>query len=40
MSIAAQPERLAALLGDWDLDAPQVIAHDIGDAVALRAHLL
>jgi pimeloyl-ACP methyl ester carboxylesterase len=31
---------LAALLGHWGLDRPHVIAHDIGGAVSLRAHLV
>jgi pimeloyl-ACP methyl ester carboxylesterase len=31
---------LAALLGHWSLDRPHVIAHDIGGAVSLRAHLV
>lgn len=40
VSIAAQAELFAALLGHWNLDPPQVVAHDIGGAVALRTHLL
>lgn len=31
---------LAELLGSWALDRPVVLAHDIGGAAALRAHLL
>jgi pimeloyl-ACP methyl ester carboxylesterase len=31
---------LADLLAHWDLAAPDVVAHDYGGAVALRAHLL
>ena len=30
----------AALLGHWGLDHPQVVAHDLGGLVALRAHLV
>ncbi|WP_156759356.1 alpha/beta fold hydrolase [Microbacterium karelineae] len=35
-----QRERLAALIALWGLDRPHVLAHDIGGAVALGAHLL
>lgn len=35
-----QQQRLAALLDHWGLDRPHVLAHDIGGAVALGAHLL
>ncbi|QSB06538.1 alpha/beta fold hydrolase [Natronoglycomyces albus] len=35
-----QGELFAALLGEWNVDAPHVIAHDYGGAVSLRAHLL
>lgn len=38
--LSAQAERLVSLLGAWGVDRPHVIAHDIGGAVALRAHLL
>ena len=31
---------LADLIGHWGLDRPDVVAHDFGGAVALRAHLL
>ena len=31
---------LADLIGHWGLDHPDVVAHDFGGAVALRAHLL
>lgn len=34
-----QRKRLAAMLDDWQLDRPNVVAHDIGGAVALGAHL-
>jgi pimeloyl-ACP methyl ester carboxylesterase len=40
VSLAAHGQRLAALLEFWALDRPAVIAHDIGGAAALRAHLL
>lgn len=40
LSLAAHGARLAALLEYWRLDRPGLIAHDIGGATALRAHLL
>ena len=40
VSIAAHAEVLAELVRLWRLDAPAVVAHDIGGAVALRAHLV
>jgi pimeloyl-ACP methyl ester carboxylesterase len=40
VSLGAQGELFAALLEHWRLDAPTVIAHDYGGAVALRGHLL
>lgn len=40
VDLVAQRERFAALLRHWSLDSPQVVAHDIGGAVALGAHLL
>lgn len=40
VSLAAHGERLAALLDSWGLERPAVVAHDIGGATALRAHLL
>jgi pimeloyl-ACP methyl ester carboxylesterase len=40
VSIAAQARALAELLKRWDLDGPSVAGHDIGGAIALRAHLL
>jgi pimeloyl-ACP methyl ester carboxylesterase len=41
VSLVVQAELLAALLDHWDLaDPPQLVAHDYGGAVALRAHLL
>jgi pimeloyl-ACP methyl ester carboxylesterase len=33
-------QAFAALLGHWGLDRPQVVAHDLGGLVALRAHLV
>lgn len=40
VSLATQGEILAALVDHWDLSTPDVVAHDIGGAVVLRAHLL
>jgi pimeloyl-ACP methyl ester carboxylesterase len=40
VSLAAQGRVFAALLEHWELTDPHVVAHDIGGAVALRAHLL
>jgi pimeloyl-ACP methyl ester carboxylesterase len=40
VSLAAHGARLAALLEYLGLDRPAVVAHDIGGATALRAHLL
>jgi pimeloyl-ACP methyl ester carboxylesterase len=40
VSLDVQGELLADLLAHWELDAPHTVAHDIGGAVALRAHLL
>ena len=40
VSLAGHGARLAALLEHWRLDRPALIAHDIGGATALRAHLL
>lgn len=40
VSLVAQGELLAALLGHWSLPRPAVVAHDVGGAVALRAHLI
>ena len=40
VDLVAQRQRLAALLRHWSLDRPHVVAHDIGGAVALGAHLL
>lgn len=38
--LVSQRRRLVALLRHWGLDRPHVVAHDIGGAVALGAHLL
>jgi pimeloyl-ACP methyl ester carboxylesterase len=40
VSIDVQSELLADLLRHWHLEAPHVVAHDFGGAVALRSHLL
>lgn len=40
VSLATQGRVLAALLDRWELDRPDVVAHDYGGATALRAHLL
>lgn len=40
VSLDVQGELLADLIGHWGLDQPQVVAHDYGGAVSLRAHLL
>jgi len=40
VSLKAQGEVFAELLGVWGLSTPSVIAHDFGGCVALRAHLL
>ncbi|MGW3423764.1 alpha/beta fold hydrolase [Streptomyces phaeochromogenes] len=40
VSLKAQGEVFAELLGVWGLSNPSVIAHDFGGCVALRAHLL
>jgi len=40
LSLAAHGRRLAALLDSWGLHRPAVVAHDIGGAATLRAHLL
>ncbi|MGO2658225.1 alpha/beta fold hydrolase [Mycetocola reblochoni] len=39
-ALPVQSARLAALLQTWGLRSPHVVAHDIGGAVALGAHLL
>src|SRR3954468_14397473 len=40
VSLDVQGELFHDLLEHWELEAPHVIAHDYGGAVALRAHLL
>ena len=40
VDLVTQRRRLAALLRHWGLDRPHLVAHDIGGAVALGAHLL
>ena len=37
VSLAVQNKVLAALFAEWDLECPDVLAHDIGGATALRA---
>ncbi|HST84358.1 MAG TPA: alpha/beta hydrolase [Kineosporiaceae bacterium] len=40
VSLDLQGELLSDLISYWGLNAPHVVAHDFGGAVALRAHLL
>ena len=40
VSLAVQGRVLEALLGHWDVGSVDIVAHDYGGAVALRAHLL
>jgi pimeloyl-ACP methyl ester carboxylesterase len=40
VSLAGHGARLAGLLEHWRLERPALVAHDIGGAAALRAHLL
>jgi pimeloyl-ACP methyl ester carboxylesterase len=40
VSISGQSRLLAELVDAWELEAPSVAGHDIGGAIALRAHLL
>lgn len=40
VDLGTQGELFAALLVEWNLDHPHVVAHDFGGAVALRARLL
>ena len=40
VDLGVQGELLADLIAEWGLDRPQMIAHDLGGAVSLRAHLL
>lgn len=40
VSLAVQNTVLAALFQEWDLDRPDVLAHDFGGATALRGYYL
>lgn len=40
VSLGAQGELFAALLDEWRLEDPDVVAHDFGGAISLRALLL
>jgi pimeloyl-ACP methyl ester carboxylesterase len=40
VDLGTQGQLFAALLREWGLERPHVVAHDIGGAVALRARLL
>ncbi|WP_306117696.1 MULTISPECIES: alpha/beta hydrolase [unclassified Roseitalea] len=40
VSLGAQNGLMAALVGHWQLDRPDVLAHDFGGATALRGHYL
>lgn len=40
VDLVSQRQRLSALFDRWELERPHVVAHDIGGAVALGAHLL
>jgi pimeloyl-ACP methyl ester carboxylesterase len=40
VDLGTQGELFAWLLKRWELERPRVVAHDVGGAVALRAHLL
>lgn len=40
VSLETQGKLLRALVDHWDLSAVDVVAHDLGGTVALRAHLL
>lgn len=40
VSLAVQNKVLAALFAEWELDRPDVLAHDFGGATALRAYYL
>lgn len=40
VSLAVQNRVLAALFEEWNLDRPDVLAHDFGGATALRAYYL
>ncbi len=40
VSLAVQSTILTALTRNWGLSSPDIVAHDIGGAVALRSHVL
>lgn len=40
VDFGTQASAFAALLAHWELDRPQVVAHDYGGAVSLRTHLV
>jgi pimeloyl-ACP methyl ester carboxylesterase len=40
VSLATQGQLLSALIDHWGINRPDVVAHNYGGAVALRAHLL
>ncbi|WP_109773450.1 alpha/beta fold hydrolase [Quadrisphaera granulorum] len=40
VDLGVHARAFAALLAHWGLDAPHVVAHDIGGGVALRTHLV
>lgn len=40
VDLDVQGRALTALVDGWKLEAPDIVAHDFGGAVALRAHLL
>ncbi|MFW0786872.1 alpha/beta hydrolase [Gordonia sp. CPCC 206044] len=40
VDLRSQMKRLTELLAQWDVDRPHMVAHDVGGAVALGAHLL
>lgn len=40
VSLGIQNRVLAALIHEWGLERPEVVAHDFGGATALRAHYL
>jgi len=40
VSLAVQNKVLAALFSEWDLERPDVLAHDFGGATALRGYFL
>jgi pimeloyl-ACP methyl ester carboxylesterase len=40
VDFGVQGELLADLIAEWGLERPDVVAHDFGGAVSLRAHLL